>query len=119
MHENLTQEEKDKLKLDTSRRWMGVRQEAVTALLQQEQQHTQQRAQGHAQAVATIQQIERQAQCLIYEVQGARQKGRQEREMMKAEEQTAKQAEKKARQIEQTIKQREQAREQQTKQQTK
>ena len=80
----------------------GVGQEAVSALLQQEHKYTQQRAQDHAQAAATIQQIEHQAQGFIdeaqgaiYEIQGARQKERQEREMMKAEEEKAKQAEKK------------------------
>ena len=62
-----------------------MRQEAVSALLQQEQQYTQQRAQDRAQVVAKFQQIEHQAQGFIYELQGARQKERQEREMMKAE----------------------------------
>ena len=40
----------------------GVTQDAVSALLQQEQRFTQQRAQEHAQAAADIQQIRRQAQ---------------------------------------------------------
>ena len=49
----------------------GLRQEAVSALPQQEQEITQQRAQDHAQAAAQIQQIERQAQGFINEAQGA------------------------------------------------
>ena len=40
----------------------GVTQEAVSALLQQEQRFTQQGAQDHAQAAAEIQQIKHQAQ---------------------------------------------------------
>ena len=52
----------------------GVRQEAVTALLQQEQTHTQQKAQDHGKAAATIQRIEHQAQGFIYEAQGAMQR---------------------------------------------
>ena len=80
----------------------GVKQEAVPALLQKEQKYTQQRAQDHAQAAATIRQREHraqgfvsEAQGVIYELQGARQKERQEREMMKAEEEQAKQEEEK------------------------
>ena len=94
------------------RKLEGLRQEAVSALLQQEhKEYTQQGAQDHAQAAAQIQQIERQAQGFTYEVQGARQKERQEREVMTAEE-------KKARQREQQIIQREQEREQRVKRQT-
>ena len=59
----------------------GVRQEAVSALLQQELRFTQQGAQDQAQPAAHIQQIEHQTQNVIneahgaiYEVQGARQK---------------------------------------------
>ena len=59
----------------------GVRQEAVSSLLQQEQRFTQQRAQDQVQPAAHIQPIEHQAQNVIneahgakYEVQGARQK---------------------------------------------
>ena len=70
----------------------GVKQEAVSTLHQKEQTYTQQRAQDQAQAAATIRQLEHQAQGfvseaqgVIYELQGARQKERQEREMMKAE----------------------------------
>ena len=82
----------------------GVRQEAVSALLQQEQTYTQQRAQDHAQVAAKVQRIEHQAQGFIYEAQGAtyevpgaRQKERQERERerMTAEKEKAKQKEKK------------------------
>ena len=58
----------------------GVRQEAVTALIQQEQTRTQQKAQDHAQAAAMIQQIEHQAQGFTYDAQGAMQRERQERE---------------------------------------
>ena len=64
----------------------GVTQDAASALLQQEQRFTQQRAQDHAQAAAEIQQIKHRAQGFIngaqgaiYEVQGARQKETQER----------------------------------------
>ena len=59
----------------------GATQDAVSALLQQEQIFTQQRAQDHAQAAAEIQQIKHQAQGFVngtqgavYEVQGARQR---------------------------------------------
>ena len=59
----------------------GATQDAVSALPQQEQRFTQQRAQDHAPAAAEIQQIKHQAQGFIneaqgaiYEVQGARQK---------------------------------------------
>ena len=91
----------------------GMTQEAVSALPQQEQRFTQQRAQDHAKAAAEIQQIKHQAQGFIneaqgaiYEVQGARQQEKQERDMMKAEDEKAKQEEKKAQQREDTIRQR-------------
>ena len=66
--------------------------------------YTRQRAQDQAQAAATIRQLEHQtqgfvseAQGVIYELQGARQKERQERDMMKAEEEQAKKAKQKER----------------------
>ena len=49
----------------------GVKQEAVSALLQKELIYTQQRAQDQAQAAAEIQQIKHQAQGLTNEAQGA------------------------------------------------
>ena len=66
MHENVTQEEKRQAEIRHQQVTEGVRREAVTALLQQEQKHTQQQAHDQAQAAARIQQIEHQAQGFIY-----------------------------------------------------
>ena len=100
----------------------GVTQEAVSALLEKEQNYTQQRAQDQAQAAAEIQQIKHQAQGLINEAQGAvyilegaMQKEQQERQRMKAEEEQAKQTrqqEQQTRRREQEIRRREKEREQ-------
>ena len=99
----------------------GVTQEAVSALLEKEQDYTQQRAQDQAQAAVEIQKIKHQAQGLINEAQGAvyvyiyiyiyiyilegaRQNEQQERQRMKAEEEQDNQT----RQQEQQIRRREQ-----------
>ena len=60
----------------------GVGQEAFTALNQEAQIHTQQKAQDQAQAAAVIQQVQREAQGFINEAQGAIyiERERQERE---------------------------------------